>query len=95
MADRFVLIKFKKSNTQFKKYDAIIMDKITKRKQIIPFGDKRYEQYRDDTNLRLYTRLNHLDEKRRKNYLSRHAETMKKKWSPSYFAAKFLWAANI
>jgi hypothetical protein len=93
--DRFRLIKFEVARANNKKYNAIIEDKKTKRRQTVPFGDVRYEQYRDDVPLRRYTRLNHNDKKRRDNYLARHGKTMTKKFSPSYFAAKYLWAANI
>jgi len=95
MSDRFRLIKFRRSKTRGKKYDAIIQDITTKRTQTVPFGAQGYEQYRDDTGLGIYTRYNHLDPKRKKNYLSRHANTMTKKWSPSYFSAKYLWDAKI
>ena len=94
-ADRFRLVKFKKSNTRYKKYDAIIEDIVTKRQQTVPFGDVRYSHYRDDVPLKRYTKLNHNDKKRKQNYLARHAKTMTKKFSPSYFAAKYLWDANI
>ena len=90
-ADRFRFIKFQKSKTMNKKYDAIIEDVKTRRKQTVPFGDKRYEQYSDSTGLKLYSRLDHNDEKRRKNYLARHEKTRHKKWSPSWFSATFLW----
>ena len=93
--DKFRLIKFEVAKSNNKKYLAIIEDKKTKRKQTVPFGDVRYEQYRDDVPLKRYTRLNHNDPKRRQNYLARHGKTMTKKYSPSYFAAKYLWDANI
>jgi len=94
-SDRFRLIKFKKSNTRYKKYDAIIEDIVTKRQQTVPFGDVRYSQYFDSTGLGRYTKLNHNDKKRKQNYLARHGKTMTKKFSASYFAAKYLWDANI
>ena len=95
MSDRFVFVKFQKSRTKNKKYDGILFDKISKRRATVPFGDVRYEQYYDSTGLGLYKRLNHLDRKRRASYLARHADTMKKKYSPSWFSAKYLWSANI
>ena len=95
MSDRFVFVKFQKSNTKGKKYDAILFDKISKRRQTIPFGSNIHDQYYDSTGLGLYKRLNHLDRKRRASYLARHADTMKKKYSPSWFSAKYLWSANI
>lgn len=93
--DKFRLVKFEVARKNNKKYLAIIEDKKTKRKQTVPFGDVRYDQYRDDVPLKRYTRLNHNDKKRRDNYLARHGKTMTKKFSPSYFAAKYLWDANI
>ena len=95
MSDRFVFVKFQKSKTKGAKYDAILFDKISKRRQRVHFGSTSYGQYRDSTGLGLYKRLDHLDRKRRASYLARHAETLKKKYSRSYFAAKYLWSANI
>ena len=94
-SERFRHIKFRRSKTRGKKYDAIIQDITTKRTQTVPFGAHGMEQYRDDTGLGLYTRYNHLDPKRRKAYLARHAKTMTKKYSPSWYSAKFLWNAQI
>ncbi len=90
MAEQFRLIKFERGSG-FKKYNAIIEDKKTKKRQKIPFGDKRYEQYQDSTGLKLYSRLDHGDEKRRKAYKARHEKTRHKKWSASWFADTFLW----
>ena len=95
MSDRFEFVKFRKSRTKGKKYDAILFDKISKRKATIPFGSIFYGQYRDSTGLGLYKRLDHLDRKRRASYLARHADTMKKKYSASWFSGRFLWDANI
>jgi hypothetical protein len=47
-ADRFKHIRFERSKTRGKKYDAIIEDKITKKRQRVPFGSSIHEQYRDD-----------------------------------------------
>ena len=94
MSDKFKLIKFQKSKTKGKKYDAIIEEKLTKRRMRIPFGAIGYEQYRDDTGLKLYTRYDHLDRERRKNYLKRHQDTIYKMYSPSWFSSVFLWAGD-
>jgi hypothetical protein len=64
--------------------------------KIIHFGDKRYQQYFDK--IGHYSHLNHLDEERRKNYLSR-AKGIKKngrlsykdKTSPNYYSVHYLW----
>ena len=76
---------------------AIIEDITTRRQQKGHFGSRQplMEHYRDHTGLGLYRSLNHLDPKRKKNYLARHAKTLTKKWSPSYFSAKYLWDAKI
>lgn len=95
-ADRFKHIRFERSRSRKSKYDAIIEDKITKRQQRVPFGsaDPLYEQYRDTTGLKLYSRLDHNDEKRRQSYLARHEKTRHKKFSPSWYSAVFLWNGN-
>ncbi len=93
MAEQFRLIKFERGSG-FKKYNAIIEDKKTKKRQKIPFGDRRYSQFFDATGLKLYSRLDHGDEQRRKNYLARHEKTRHKKWSPSWLSATYLWSAK-
>lgn len=87
----YTFVKFRKSNTKNKKYDAILRHKETGRKRTVPFGDKRYEQYKDITGLGIYSSKNHLDKERRKNYRKRHFETSRKKFSSSYFSYNFLW----
>jgi len=90
MSDQFRLLRFERGSG-FKKYNAIIEDKKTKRRQKIPFGDKRYEQFSDSTGLKLYSRLDHGDPERRKNYKARHEKTRHKKWSASWFSDNYLW----
>lgn len=90
-ADRFRHIKFQRSKTTGKKYDAIIEDVKTRKRQRVPFGSAIHEQYKDTTGLKLYSHLNHNDEKRRKNYLARHEKTRHKIYSPSWYSANFLW----
>ena len=91
MSDQFRLVRFERSRTKNKKYDAIIEDRETKRTQRVPFGQIGYEQYKDSTGLKLYSRLDHGDEERRKNYKARHEKTRHKKFSASWFADNFLW----
>ena len=90
-ADRFRFIKFQKAKDPAKKYEAIIEDVKTRRRQKVPFGASAFQQYRDSTGLKLYSRLDHNDEKRRQNYLARHEKTRNKKWSASWFSSVFLW----
>ena len=47
------IIKFKRGPFP-KKYTAIIQNKKTKKLRKIHFGDRRYQQYKDKTNLKLY-----------------------------------------
>lgn len=90
-SDRFKHIRFERSRSRGKKYDAIIEDKFTKRQQRVPFGSNVHEQYRDNTGLKLYSRLDHNDPKRRANYKARHEKTRHKKFSSSWYADQFLW----
>jgi hypothetical protein len=91
----FKLMGFIKSNTKYKKYDAIVKNKENDRTFRVPFGDNRYEHYKDKTGLGLYSNLNHLDKKRQKNYVSRHQHFIKDGYySPAYFSMKYLWNLN-
>ena len=88
----FKFVGFVKSNTKNKKYDAIIKNKQNDRAYRVPFGDDRYQHYKDKTGLGLYSNLNHLDKKRQKAYVSRHTHYIKDNYySPSYFSMKYLW----
>lgn len=93
MSDLFRIVKFERSHLPQKKYNAIIEDVKTRKRMRVPFGSTVHEQYRDDVPLKLYKRLDHNDEKRRKNYLARHEKTRHKKFSPSWLSAVFLWGA--
>ena len=89
--DRFRHIRFERSRTRGKKYDGIIEDKVTKRQQRVPFGDVNYQHFSDSTGLKLYSRLDHNDPKRRAAYKARHENTRHKKFSSSWYADRFLW----
>ncbi len=81
---------FQKSKTKHKKYDAILINKNTKRTVKISFGDSRYEQYKDRA-LGIYSHKDHLDIKRRRLYRERHKGEDKTKYSAGYFAWHYLW----
>ena len=86
----YKLIGFEKSKTKNKMYDAILLKGNKKYK--VPFGDKRYQNFRDITGLNLYPHLIHDDNKRRKNYRTRHKHFLKKGYySPGYFSYYYLW----
>jgi hypothetical protein len=81
---------FQRSHLKEKKYDAILENKKTKQKKLVPFGDKKYEQYKDKA-LGLYKNKDHLDPKRRRLYRERHEGEDQAKYSSGYFAYKYLW----
>ncbi len=56
-----------------KKYTAKIQNKKNKSTRILHFGDRRYEQYKDRTNLGIYTQKNHGNKRRQENYYNRHS----------------------
>lgn len=89
--DEYVLVRFQKSTSKGKKYDAILKNKKTNREKKIPFGALGYEQFKDNTGLGLYSHLNHGDSKRRDLYRQRHAGEENAKFSSGYFAWKYLW----
>lgn len=67
------IIRIEKSRRQFKKYTAFVKNKSTHKVRRIHFGDKRYQQFKDLTKLKVYKKLNHGDKKRRQNYFMRHS----------------------
>ena len=83
MADQGVRIEV--SRRKDKKYDAILPDG-----RRVPFGDKRYEQWKDTTPLKAFSHLDHGDPKRRASYFARHGRDAEKH-SAKYFASKYLW----
>ena len=91
------IIKFKKGPFP-KKYTAFIKNNKTKKIRKIHFGDRRYQQYKDRTPLKLYKHKNHTTRKRMQNYFNRHSGTKKrgkaikkeKRKSRGYFNAKIL-----
>ena len=88
-------MKFIKSKSRNKKYTVI-----TPTGKTIHFGDKRYSQFKDTTNLKLYSDLNHNDKKRQKNYCKRTSGiktkdgllTKNNKESPNYYSRTYLWS---
>jgi len=68
------LINFKKGPFP-KKYTAFVRNNKTKKIRKIHFGDRRYQQYKDRTPLKMYKKKNHNTRKRMQNYYSRHSGT--------------------
>ena len=83
---------FQKSTRQYKKYDAILLNKQTNRTVKVPFGDNRYEHYMDKTPLKIWSRLDHNDKERRRLYRLRHNKDISpNNYSAGYFAMNYLW----
>ena len=88
--NEYKLIKYEKSKTKNKKYDAILQK--NNKTYRVPFGDNRYENYHDKTGLSLYPKLLHGDKKRRILYRARHHKDIKEGYySPGWFSFYILW----
>tara|TARA_R110000803_G_scaffold12929_3_gene36594 strand:+ start:608 stop:922 length:315 start_codon:yes stop_codon:yes gene_type:complete len=83
------------SSAKNKKYSVYVMK--DNKKRLIHFGDSNMEQYKDK--LGEYSKLNHLDPKRRKSYLARAKGirnkkgelTWKDKNTSNFYSIKYLW----
>jgi hypothetical protein len=88
---QYKLIGYEKAKAKNKMYNALIQNKQGKVIKL-PFGDNRYENYRDITGLNLYPHLIHNDPNRRRLYKARHKGYLRKGYfSPSYFSYFVLW----
>ena len=93
--DNKTLYKPFKSKAKNKKYSVYVMR--DGKKKLIHFGDVRYKHFKDK--LGSYKNLDHNDQKRRNNYLSRAKGiknkqgqlTWKNKNYANYYAIKYLW----
>ena len=89
--NNYKFIKFEKSKTKNKMYDAILYNINTSKFKRIPFGDNKMENYRDITGLNSYPNLIHNDKHRRKLFRKRHYKNAKYKYSSAYFSYNYLW----
>ena len=92
----YSFIKFERSHLKNKKYNAVLARKLpsgkTGREVRVPFGDSRYQQYKDSTGLGLYSHLDHGDKARRAAYRLRHKKDIDpENYSPGNYALNFLW----
>ena len=98
------ILKIIVSNSKYKKYTAFVYNPVIKKTRKIHFGDNRYEQYKDSTNIGKYTNKDHKDKKRRRLYFLRHSgvetktEALKKeklksngKINAKILSHKYLW----
>lgn len=88
---QYRLIGFRESTKKNKMYDAILRSRAGET-YMVPFGDVRYQNYRDKTGVDAYPHLIHGDKRRRKNYRARHAGYLEPGYfSPGYFSYYYLW----
>ena len=78
-------LQIEKSDKPNKKYRAILPNG-----KVVYFGDTKYGQYEDKTNLKLYKHLDHHDKRRRELYYKRHPIDYTK-YSADWFAKHYLW----
>jgi hypothetical protein len=83
-------LRFERSRTNGKKYDAVLLNKTTGKEKRVPFGALGYDQYKDKA-LGIYAKNDHNDATRRARYRLRHKGENLAKFSSGYFAWKFLW----
>lgn len=85
-----------KSGRANKKYEAVLENRKSKKHVKVHFGDTRYEHYYDNTDLKLYSSMNHMDKDRQKAWLRRHAKNIDPGdppgYTPGYLAHRFLWS---
>ena len=98
------IIKIQKSPNKNKKYLTYVKHNITGKVRKLHFGSHEYPQYKDITKLKIYSKWDHLDRKRRRNYYMRHSgvptktEALKKEikkskglYTAKILSHKFLW----
>jgi hypothetical protein len=89
--DEWSLAGFNKSTNKNKKYDACLIHKESNKVKLVPFGDKRYEHYKDTTGNGTWSHLDHNDKERRKRYRARHKNDNLDCYSAGYFSFHYLW----
>ena len=90
----YSFVGFEPSRRKNKKYDAILMNRDTGKNVRVPFGDSRYEQFRDNTGLGLFSHMDHGDNIRKRNYWDRHRREINDgidNYTAGSFALKYLW----
>ena len=97
------IIKFERGPGK-KKYTAYLKNNKTKKRRVLHFGHKDYQQFKDRTPNKLYSSKNHGDKHRQENYYNRHSgeknrtkaiqkEIRKGKglYTPKILSHKYLW----
>jgi hypothetical protein len=93
----YKFIQFQKSDRAGKKYTAVLQAKPAGKIVYIHFGAIKpdgtpYEQYKDSTGLKFYSKYDHGDKQRQKKYKARQKGVIKTGYySPSFFSMRYLW----
>jgi hypothetical protein len=93
----YKFIQFQKSDRQGKKYTAVLQHKPNKKIVYIHFGAIKpdgtpYEQYKDSTGLKLYSKYDHKNKDRQKKYIARHKGFIKTGYySAGDLSLRYLW----
>ncbi len=87
-----------------KKYSVVVKNKKTHKERTLNFGDRRYQQYKDRTPIKLYSKRNHGDKQRQANYYNRHSGVKNRKkaiekeirkshgyYTPKILSHEYLW----
>jgi len=69
---KFLLYQLRISDRQTSKYMALVRDLNDNTMKLKYFGARSYPQYKDSTPIKAYSDMDHLDEKRKRNFYSRH-----------------------
>ena len=98
------ITKFMRGTSKGKKYTAIVENKRTRKNRRISFGAIGYQQYKDRTPLKLYSKNDHGERKRMENYFNRHSGTKNRGdairkeinksngyYNPKVLSHKYLW----
>ena len=89
----YTIARFEMSPLRDKKYRVYIIRKDGKASRIyFDFGQIGYEHFKDSTPLKLYSKDDHNDQKRRELYRNRFRHLYDPEvYSPTYFSWNYLW----
>lgn len=93
----YKIVRFEKSPLRDKKYRVYLEPKFqkqgeVKRQDALDFGQTGYEHFKDSTPLKLYSKDDHNDQKRRELYRNRFRHLYDPEvYSPTYFSWNYLW----
>lgn len=84
------IVEIEPSERASSKYQAVLKNRNTGQLFLVHFGNVTTNHFRDTTDLRLYSHLDHNDQARRLAYHQRYGKKAKR-FSPLWFSLKYLW----